>query len=113
MSAKNDHGPGFPEPSHKHQCWNCHRTWVGYGSHFGNRAICNDDPITKCYLCLAKDFPNVQMRPSKAYREMRASMVEEAAKFTNMKVGMLTNGAVRTEWTRTFLRRMTKLAARI
>ena len=109
MSEKVAHA----ESSHRHQCWKCHRTWPGYGSHYGNRALCSDGPLTLCHVCLSKLFPDVQIRRSEAYREIRVAMIDEAEKRTNEKVGMLTNGFVRVEWTRTFLKQMNKLSARI
>jgi len=54
------------------------------------------------------------MRFSESYREIRASMADEAEKYTNELVGYLTRGdRQRVEWTRTFLKQMNKLAARI
>ena len=100
-----------PEASHRHQCWRCHKGWFGYGSHYGNRAICTDDPITLCCSCLAKEFPNVTMRISEAYREIRAGLIAEAEEYADRKVGThdlaSTNNV---EWTKVFLRRMSDLA---
>ena len=104
---------GKPAISHYHQCPNCHKKRPGYGSHFGNRAICQEDPISLCHVCLSKEFPKVTMRFSEAYREVRVDLISEAAKFTNREVGELTAGQNSLEWTRVFLTKMERLAAEI